>query len=295
MPSLAKQCRKAGFTLMELMVSSGIALVMLAVSMSVVTAQRFIYKRNSVDTRLNQNLKGAMELIGSQLREAGENLSGSFPAFEIIDGASGAPDTLIIRRNLLDEVLNVCTTIAANSTTTTINVAVPGGTSGCIFSDQLHSHTSWNSYRTSKGGTVKGYAYDIVNKVGEFFDFVGVTNNGTTLALTRSSGTWSRAYTVGSASLYVLEEWRFRMTGDQLELLQNGDTASPLKIMYGLENFQVRVKKQDGTTVNSFSNTAGWSDTEYVEVQLNGIDSFQKQARRAEMIAKFMPRNILSN
>jgi type IV pilus assembly protein PilW len=280
---------------MELMVSSGISLVMLAVSMSVVTAQRFSYKRNSVDTRLNQNLKGSMELIGSQLREAGENLSGTFPAFEVIDGASGAPDTLIIRRNLLDEVLNVCTTIAGGSSTTAINVAVPGGTAGCVFSDQLHSHTSWNTFRTSKGGTVKAYAYDIVNKVGEFFDLVGVTNNGTTLALTRSAGTWSRVYTAGSASLYLLEEWRFRMSGDQLELIQNGVTASPLKIMYGLENFQIRVKMQDGTTVSTFSNTGGWSDTEFVEVQLNGIDSFQKLARRAEMVAKFMPRNILSN
>lgn len=295
MRSLVRYKSKAGFTLMELMVSSGIALVVLAVSMSVVTAQRYVYKRNSVDTRLNQNLKGSMELIGSQLREAGENLSANFPAFEVTDGASGAPDTLIIRRNLLDEVLNVCTNIVSGSSTTAINVAVPGGTAGCVYSDQLHSHTSWNTYRTSKGGTVKAYAYDIVNKVGEFFDLVGVTDNGTTLALTRSAGTWSRAYTVGSASLYLLEEWKFRMTGDQLELIQNNVTASPLKIMYGLENFQVRVKKQDGTTVNSFSNSGGWSDTEYVEVQLNGLDSFQKRPRRAEMVAKFMPRNILSN
>lgn len=296
MPSLINVgYTKRGFTILELLVSSSIAIGMLAICASFITTQRFVYKRSSVDTRLNQNLKGAMELVGSELREAGENLSGNFPAFEVINGASGAPDTLIIRRNLLDEVLNVCTSISSGSTATTIDVAIPGGVAGCVYSDQGHSYSTWQNYRVGNGGVVKAYAYDVVNKLGEYFDLTGGSDNGTTLSLTRSAGVWSRAYNVGAASLYILEEWRFSLNGDILELVENGDTGNPLKISYGLNDFQVQVKMQDGSTAASFSNTDRWADSSYLEVQMKSADSFQKSLRRAELVTRFMPRNILSN
>ena len=86
---------------MELIVSAGIGLGLLAATAGVVMSNRGLFNVDMVRTKLNQNLRSSLDIVGMNVREAGENLPGAFPAVELIDGGAG-PDHLILRRNLLD-------------------------------------------------------------------------------------------------------------------------------------------------------------------------------------------------
>ena len=93
-------------TLMEFMVAIGLSALIALMIVSVALANRNIYQRDIVRTRVNQNVRAALELIGAEVRQAGERLPASFPAIQLTDGGTTTPDTLILRRNLLDDALS---------------------------------------------------------------------------------------------------------------------------------------------------------------------------------------------
>ena len=100
---------ESGMTLMELMVSSTLSLLLIAMTLSVTLANRAIYGTDVVRTRINQNIRSAFDIIETELRQAGERLPSGVPAIEIAHGASS--DTLTLRRNTLDDTLTVCKTV----------------------------------------------------------------------------------------------------------------------------------------------------------------------------------------
>src|SRR5690606_12792998 len=124
----------SGFTLVELMVAAGIGLGLLAATAGVVLSNRGLFNIDMVRTRLNQNLRSSLDIIGMNVREAGENLPGSFPAVELING-NDEPDELVLRRNLVDEVLKLCVVIDIGTAAPFI-FAIPGTTQGCTYDDQ---------------------------------------------------------------------------------------------------------------------------------------------------------------
>ena len=94
-----------GYTLIELLVALAVASALLGATLAVAMSSRESYTTDQNRTRTNQNLRAALDLVGIEIRQSGERLPSDFPALEIVDGAEGAPDRLILRRNLLDEVL----------------------------------------------------------------------------------------------------------------------------------------------------------------------------------------------
>jgi type IV pilus assembly protein PilW len=228
-------------------------------------------------------------------RESGENLSSVFPAFEIINGAAGAPDELIIRRNLLDEVLNLCTALSAGSGTSEVFFAVASApSSACTYSNNNFNYTQWRSYRLANSGTTKAFIYNVSTQLGEFFDYSGETNTGTTYSITRSGGTWQNTYSVGSSSIYLLEEWRFRVQDGVLQLLENGDTASPRNVVAGITDFQILAVLADGTTQEAWGRTDRWNNINALDVRLSGSESFAGRAVTRSLSSRYFPRNILS-
>ncbi|MCB0354955.1 MAG: hypothetical protein KDD64_15585, partial [Bdellovibrionales bacterium] len=238
--------------MVEFVVAAGLGTVLTTIMLSTFIGNREMVRYDLERTSVNQNLRSVLDIVGMNIRLAGENLPSTFPAIEVIDGASGAPDQLILRRNLRDEILKVCADIPALSFNN-LFFAVAGVIPGCTFDDQLQNYNSWNTYLTESGGEALGYIYDPTTRLGEFFSFNGVTNTGVELNLVRSSpGGWQNGYTVGQAAAYVIEEWRFVLNGDVLELYENGDLSNPSRVSYGLSDFQVSVALAGGTTVTSF-------------------------------------------
>ena len=289
----------SGFTVMELLVASTLGMMMMAMTVGAAMANRNLFHYDIVRTGLNQNIRSAMDLIGVNSREAGENLPATFPAVEIIDNDPD-PDELILRRNLLDEVLKVCVEITDGSTNTEIYFA-HSGVSGCAHSGQQQNYNTWSAYRTGEGGSVKAYIYNSDSNVGEFFDYISENDNGVDeMYIQRSAGTWQNDYDVGPSVVYILEDWHFQIgqdwTGeDMLQVIENGDTANPMNVVFGITDFTVNARLQDGTVQAAFGAADEWTDLESIEVMLGGADTYREQDVTGDLTAKFFPRNILSN
>jgi type II secretory pathway pseudopilin PulG len=285
-----------GFTLIETIVASFLGLVLGALMLSAVKSYREILGEDLIRTRLNQNLRGALDVIANDARLGGENLVSNFPAILLTDGASGAPDTLTIRRNVIDEVLPLCVALAAGSGTTNIVFGNSSTTPGCPYFGQLNNFNAWRSYRQEQTSLpVRAYIYDIAQRRGEFFNYANEVDSGSSYHLIRSGGSWSNSYTVGAAAVYLLEEWRFDLVNEELRLIENNDTANPKVLAYDVTDFQVRVLMQDGTTRNTFGATDGWTQIQGLRVTITGRDRYAGEVLTKSVTGTFFPRNILSN
>lgn len=285
-----------GFTIAEMMVASFIGMLFTGMLFTLTTVNRNVMGKDSIRTGLNQNLRGALDLVGADIRVAGENLGTLFPAIEVTNGTSGAADTIILRRNLIDEVLPLCTQITGGTNTPNIYFAIPGTVAGCVYSGHTHDYDAWRAYRlTQPGQRTLAYIYDSTGHHGEFFTYINEQDNGNSYYIVRTTGTWSYTYPTASTSIYILEQWQFQLNTNNLQLVQNNDNANPLDVSFGITNFQVRVKMQDNTIVNSFTNTDNWTLIKALEVTLNGSDTFAGKAVNRSMVAEYFPRNILSH
>lgn len=281
------------------MVTSFLGLLMLALTLSATTSNRRLFKYDLTRTKINQNMRSALDIMGMDVRQAGENLFPTFPAIEIVNGAAGVPDELVVRRNLLDEVFNVCGAIAAGSGNANIIVADNGSAqAGCDKTSNLTSYNSWSAKRLADGGAthvIKAYMYNRSTKLGEFFNYTGESSTSTQYKLTRGAGTWANAYPVGSSSLYVLEEWRYRVRENVLQIVTDQDTANPLNVVDGVQDFQVTALMQDGSTKTTFIPGDDWSKLKALRISVTGTETVQGEALTRTLSADFFPRNILSN
>lgn len=284
-----------GFTLLELLVTSFLGLVITALCLSATTVNRYNFGKDLVRLRMNQNLRGSMDLITMDGKLAGENLGQGFPALEVVNGTSGATDEIVFRRNLVNEVLPLCTTITTGSTNRNIYFAVPGNVAGCGYSGQTQAFNSWKSYRTSNGNSVDAFIYDTATKTGEFFTYQTETDGGTSYYLTRNPVTWSHTYSVGSAAVYILEEWRYKVASNMLQVIQNRDSANPLNVSFNISDFQVVVTMQDGTTKTAFTTADPWTSISTVQVTVTGSDHYAGNTTTKTLSTQFFPRNILSS
>ena len=285
-----------GFTLIELLVASFVGIMLIGMMLQSVNSLRRVYSRDIISTRVNQDLRGSLDMIGINVRQAGENLTVNFPAIEIIDGASGAPDELFLRRNLLDEVLNVCVDISEGSSTTSIYFATVAADPGCVFSDNQHNYNTWRAERLAAAdSTLDAYAFNSATREGEFLLYTGENNDGTELSLTRLNGTWQHEYTIGSSAIYLLEEWHFRLQGDVLQLIVNGDDSNVLNVAFGLTDFQISAMMQDGSTQAALGRDDDWTTLAALSVSLTAEATFAGNTIERSLTSQFFPRNILSN
>jgi len=289
------QCEQ-GFTIMELMVTSFLGLIVTGLLLTLTQTNRNVLGKDTIRTGLNQNLRGALDLMGADIRVGGENLPASFPAIEIVDGASGATDRLKIRRNLLDEVLPLCTAITAGSSVNNIYFAIPGTVAGCVYSGHTHDYTAWRTYRLAQpSAQTLAYIYDSASKNGQFFTYTGEVSTGTAYYLTKSASTWTYNYPTASTSIYILEEWEYKMVGENLQVIVNRLTGTPYNVSFGLTNFQMRAKMQDNTIKTSFITSDNWTQIKALEVTLTGQDTFGGKVLSRTLVGDFVPRNILSH
>lgn len=283
--------------MVEVLMATSVGLLLLGITLDETISKQRLLNLDVARTRMNQNLRSAMDIIGMNVRESGENLATGFPAIEIIDGASGAPDQLILRRNMLDEVLNVCTAIAAGSGTTTIEFANASGNAGCDYASNMQNYSSWRSYRLSEPGQrTFVYVIDSATRLGEFVTYTGETDDGSAnYSISTAGHTWVNDYPVATSAAYVIEEWKFQVVNGNLQLIIGEDTANAMNVVYGINDFQVVATLTDGTVKNAFARTDDWTQIKKLTVTLNGQDSFAGQTLTNSLEDSYFPRNILSN
>lgn len=199
------QSSNKGFTLLELLVTLVIASIISGLALKLIVDQRQLFLNSQVRTQVNQNLRASLDLVGTDIKQAGERLTTStLPVVKVIDGASGASDELVLQRLVIAESLPVCQTVTSGTTTSTIEVSQRGGvglcsasfssptatlpitlsqwqvsrcakdsTPACARTANVNRGTTSSRCAEEKDGTDKeclwAYIYNPVNKIGEFF------------------------------------------------------------------------------------------------------------------------------
>lgn len=298
-----------GMTLVELLLALAVGVIVLGLAFSITLSNRRLYQLDQSRTALNQNLRTAMDMIGADVRQAGERMPQDFTPVEVID--AGSSDTLVLRRSLLDVVLPICETINSGSNEDNINVArkVNPPNAACTFDDSNGNGRDdgidrWNEFRCNQDGvaacqgnsqeTLRAYVYNPATRQGEWIVYDAEDNSGVKIHKANAER-WLYTYRVDdNPRIYVLEERLYRLQGGFLQLVINGDTANPHNVIDRVTAFSVRALMQDGTWRTAMGPSDPWTTIASLEVGLTGRTQFSGRDLERSLTSHFMPRNILS-
>ncbi len=291
-----------GFTVIELLVSMVIGLIMVSIAVSTVLSGKDSYQTNLIRTRMSQNVRGALDILGTNIKQAGERLPDNVPAIELVNGASGAPDQLILRRNILGEVLTLCEPINIG----TQNPVVFGNystTPGCDYAAQDAKYNAWRNHRLANTITY-GFIINTATKQSEIFEYRRERKTGSRFFIRRRAaggGNWQHNYPVGNTSVYLIEQWNFSLQADPvisgetiLSVVENDDTSNPLHLAPAINDLQIEIELKDGSVVQSLAATDDWSNIKNLDVTITSEETHKGKVYKSELNAKFFPRNILS-
>jgi len=288
-----------------LLVALVVTLVIVGSIMTLAFSSQDVFETDKHRTTLNQNLRSGIDLLGIDVRQAGERLPGDAPAIEIIDGEDGGPDTLFLRRNLINEVLSVCKAIDAGSSADSIFIARKDASGkyppGCAPAGDLDSDgwpdnlEAWQDYRIAHGGVVLAYIHNPTTHVGEFF-FYDHEDDATFHIHKYNEDAWLYDYEVPDNSrVYILEQKRFFVEDGVLKCVINEDTANPLNLVSHIADFQASAFFRDGTVLTTMNSAAIWSSLESVEVSLVAEEAWKDRSMERELVPRFFPRSAMSN
>ncbi len=84
--------------------------------------------------------------------------------------------------------------------------------------------------------------------------------------ISRSTGDWTDPTTIAGRSLYLVEERRYRLSGDTLQVIVNGGT--PISLVKGLSSFRVNVNRRSDFVGNTSSQDFCWKSNDDATVAL---------------------------
>ncbi|MCB0345318.1 MAG: prepilin-type N-terminal cleavage/methylation domain-containing protein [Bdellovibrionales bacterium] len=285
-----------GFTLMELLVALMLTGIFMGMAMANIFTVRQAYLEDIVRLRVNSNLRSAMDIVSMNVRQAGENLEGSFPSLLLSDSADDG-DSLVLRRNLISDVLTLCEDVNAGQTRLFVSLSTATEPE-CIASNVVAAHTEFSDYRSANEDTVRVFVYDRISKEGEFVDFTGNGDiGGTDYYLDVSS--LSQDYNAETTSIYMLEEFLFEVeSGEETFLLYVDEKFDePQAVAFSVTDFQVSLQMQNGSTVSELNPDSSdeWQDIQEVVLRLTGRGSWKGKEVVSTLSASYFPRNVLSN
>jgi type IV pilus assembly protein PilW len=271
-----------GFTLVELLVTTLIASVVLGLSLSLITDQRKQYVTNQVRSENNQTLRAGLDLIGTDIKITGDYLESDaeLPVVSVINNSSG--DQLVLQRKMIPDVLSLCAPLSGSETVLTVAKNPPETGCGSFSDGNTNQLTdtldAFKNYRCGIDGAaactartapptvgscidecVWAYIHDPVNDRGEFFKYGYEAFNNTSGTLNYiykgNDGDWQYSYTYDSTNkannpvIYILEERLYSLnnTDKVLELTTNRQTSDVKRLVNKVDNFQVQVSRLTST------------------------------------------------
>jgi len=284
----------SGFTLLEVLTSMFLTSVVMTLIISSVMMLRDTYYTEIKRTQINGNLRSAMDIMSMNVRQAGEHLLAGFPAVLLTDGASGASDTLRLRKSPITEVLTLCADAAVGTTGLFVSSASLSNAE-CIPTNVDPIHTAFTTALAAEENK-QIYVYDKSQKIGEFLNYTSSdTSSGQYMLIVEATST---AFTKLNTSIYIIEEYQFsnNEAESRLDLTINQESTEIRPVAFDVTNFQVTFLLQDGTSVSAFAQdgTKDWKDIHQIEMTLSGRASFKGQTLRSTITSKFFPRNVLS-
>lgn len=283
---------RAGFTLVELLLALVLGTLILGISLRLVLSERTVYRLDQQRTGANQGARAALDLLGADIRQAGERLPMDLSPVVV------RPGLLITRRNLLDAVLALCDNINAGSSQDVVFVArrnPPQGTppqcyptdgDGDGWDDRLEA---FMNYRQNAGGEVTLYIYNPATRQGEFFAYD--REDQSRFHIHRARGRWTYDYRQDQQPrIYALEERRYTLQGDRLVLYLNGDTSNPQALVAGVTGFTVQALTPSGPQAQFGDGVGNPRDLQGVRLEVQ----IRSGNLRRTLSAQYFPRNIFS-
>jgi prepilin-type N-terminal cleavage/methylation domain-containing protein len=260
-----------GFTLIELIVGMVITTIIggLALIFFVNSSQMFRADKSNIET--NQNLSAILDIIGNDIKQAGEQITDSnFPVVQIIPvGGNGKASKIIIRRSLA-ETLPLCADIPKNTDNLT-NVIVADGTGAgtCIQTplatplpalpatvrawrdlrcqvDNPNASPINGDYCNSNNSEVLRAAISNNNGGILAFNYIGesATTGSNKFQITASEKLPIDPiydYNIGSP-VYLIDERSYELDVSTRELKLSVNGSTPATLIKGIEKFKVSTK-----------------------------------------------------
>jgi type IV pilus assembly protein PilW len=276
-------------------------------TLTIALSSRGMFETDQHRTTINQNLRAGMDMLGIDVRQAGERMPFDAPAVEIVNGEDGAPDTLYLRRNMLDYVLPLCKDIGEGTNADSIFVGkkkISGGgkvPQGCQpvpdenDDDWPDNLEMWREYRIANGGAIWAYIHNPVMQYGEFFLY-NAEDNSTFHLHKANAQNWQHDFDVAQdCRIYMLEQRHFQLQGDILQLVINDNADNALNLVSHIQDFQIDAVFKDGTVAETFDPGDLWTDLRALQVRMVGRSEFRNRTMEREVVSRYFPRNILSN
>lgn len=160
--------KNSGFSLIELIVAMAVSSIIIVLASQALLQTQSSFSRDQRRVSANQKMSSVLELVGREIRQAGELITDpDFPTIQVVPLSAGenAPVSLIIYR-AISTPISMCTThadgaavnrlfFAVNTATNlTCQVLPTGITAGNIFPTEQQE--GWISQRTAAGGRALG-------------------------------------------------------------------------------------------------------------------------------------------
>lgn len=313
----SRSSSEAGLSVIELLTALAVLGVVLGLLVPLLMGNRRAVQLDQARTAVNQNLRSATDIIGADIRTAGERFGQGggpqLPAIAIVSREQ-APDELILRRNLHDVVLPVCETLRGNQNSIVVAWHVnrggqitpsPGGNINphdfpeCIMVDSDNDGwpdnlQAWRQLQQQAGGPVRAYIYNPVTRRGQFFEFEVRDRSRFQIHKVAPSAHWDTYELEHRSRIYLLEERRYRVRDGVLELVLNGDEAGALRITADVADFQARYVLADGSLHAALPQGSTWRDVRSVEITVTTRSTLQRETVERSLTSRFFPRNVLS-
>lgn len=264
-------------------------------------------------TSVNQGLRGGSDLIGSDIRVAGERFPSSsvlvLPPIEIVHGEGDDPDEIVLRRNLWDATLPVCERVNGTEQNFIVvrDSAWMANPPGSNFPEcgQPLNDDGWPVSLAEIGaladtigvdGNLMGYILDPTEPMGEFIEF-GLHNNAKTNGNIRRStaDALENDYRRNNRPrIYVMSERRYRVVDDVLELVINQDEDAALRVVADVLNLQAEFVMNDGSVVGAIPDDMTWRDIAAIEITLTTESTMDNEVSTNTLTSRYFPRNVLS-
>ncbi|MEM9092606.1 MAG: hypothetical protein AAGC93_28225 [Cyanobacteria bacterium P01_F01_bin.53] len=304
-----------GYTLLELIIASSLGLATIGLAGSAILTNRGLLLRDTARIEVNQNLRASVDIIGSDIRQAGENLIiRDFPIIQLNDNSLNSHDELIVRSSLLLNTFSVCQD--ADSENLLIGDTTAGGIADCPVAgrgldpaDELpDSLFLWEEYRQEQediGEPTTAFIYDFDSLDGELFEIESIFRTAGTSGddpaeffVQSTSSSWSGTYeSAGRLPLIaIIDERRFFL--DENGFLNTQVNGGVDRILANeVTDFQVIITTQDGVEHTDFNTADGdsWADIRSIQVTIGASSEFAANRNISNTISsQFLPRNILS-
>jgi len=318
-PRAGQQHLDQGFTLIEVLVTVVLLAVVLTVVVNLVLSGLKISGADQGRVAANGNVRGTMDVLSSDVRQAGENLSDDFPGLGVTTGANGS--VLTVYRAWTDAPFTLCAPVSGSTIEVT---AASSNTSAVTYADGstnlpaackndstslagvAATLTTWRSLITS--GLTGGYLYDPGTQLGGFVRLTGTTAtqvNYSGLLPSNSTYGWNplkpnQAGVTRDQRLYLLEKRVYSFNGSRLQLAIND--AAPADAAANISSFVTTpyVTATNGTVIAAtlpFPNaTQSWRSLAYLDVQLGSTQpaGFNRTVNRT-LTYRLYPRNAGSS